>query len=85
MGKVGCQGLVARLRFCDTTAMAAHEITTPFATPERAADVLGVPKSRVSRLVRWAREASPSADSVKSRQERTHAKSATRKTAKKAG
>jgi hypothetical protein len=36
--------------------MAAQEITTPFATPERSADVLGVSKARATQLIRWARE-----------------------------
>jgi hypothetical protein len=36
--------------------MAAQEITTPFATPERSADVLGVSKARASKLIRWARK-----------------------------
>ena len=34
--------------------MAARHITTPFVTPERAADVLGVSKTRASKLIRWA-------------------------------
>jgi hypothetical protein len=38
--------------------MAAQEITTPFATPERAADVLGVSKTRAMKLIRWARQSS---------------------------
>ena len=43
-------------RFCNTWGMAAQGITTPFATPERAADVLGVSKALASKLIRWARE-----------------------------
>jgi hypothetical protein len=35
--------------------MAAQEITTPLATPERSADVLGVSKARTAKLIRWAR------------------------------
>jgi hypothetical protein len=80
----GAEVFAACLSFCHTFLMAAHEIRTPFATPERSGDVLGVSKSRVSRLVRWAREASPSAASVKDKQVRTHAKSSSRKAAKKA-
>jgi hypothetical protein len=41
--------------FCDTFNMAAI-ITAPFATPERAAEVLGVSKTRAAKLMRWARE-----------------------------
>jgi hypothetical protein len=80
---LSADGLVQRTQFCDTLTMAAQEITAPFATPERSADVLGVSKSRVSRLVRWAREASPDAAPVKGKQVRTYAKSAPRKAAKK--
>lgn len=36
--------------------MVAQEITTPFATPERSADVLGVSKGRATKLIRWARK-----------------------------
>jgi hypothetical protein len=35
--------------------MAAQRINSPFATPERSADVLGVPKARASRLIKLAR------------------------------
>jgi hypothetical protein len=35
--------------------MIAQRITSPFATPERSADVLGVPKTRAKRLIKLAR------------------------------
>jgi hypothetical protein len=37
--------------------MAAQVITTPFATPERVANVLGVSKTRANKLIQWARTA----------------------------
>lgn len=44
---------------CDTChtedEMTAQHITSPFATPERSADVLGVSKTRATKLIRWAR------------------------------
>jgi len=64
--------------------MAAQQITAPFATPERSADVLGVSKSRVVRLVRWAREVTPDSTSGKAKAINTYAKGAPRKAAKKA-
>jgi hypothetical protein len=45
--------------------MAAQEITTPFATPERAANVLGVSKTRASKLIRWARTAAAAGNGEK--------------------
>lgn len=41
---------------CHSGCMAAQRITAPFATPERSADVLGVPKRRANLLIRWAKK-----------------------------
>jgi hypothetical protein len=65
--------------------MAAEEITTPFATPERAADVLGVSKVRASKLIRWAAESASrsSLEKAGSSSKRSNGKAAIRKTATK--
>jgi hypothetical protein len=65
--------------------MPAQEITTPFATPERSADVLGVSKARTSKLIRWARESASrsSLEKAGSSSTRNDGKAALRKTASK--
>jgi hypothetical protein len=70
---------------CDTYKMAAQEITTPLATPERSADVLGVSKARTAKLIRWARESASRSllEKPGSSSARTNGKAALRKTASK--
>ena len=51
---------------CNTEYMTAQRITSPFATPERSADVLGVPKTRASKLIELARSAAARASSASS-------------------
>jgi hypothetical protein len=65
--------------------MAAQEITTPFATPERSADVLGVSKARATQLIRWARESASgsSLEKAGSSSIRNNGKATLRKTASK--
>ena len=68
--------------FRNTLRMAAQEITTPFATPERSADVLGVSKARATKLIRWAHEAASrsSLEKARSSSARSNPKAALRKT-----
>jgi hypothetical protein len=41
------------LYICDTWKVAARRITTPIASKERAADVLGVPGRERDKFIRW--------------------------------
>ena len=50
-----CKRIADFSRTCNTEYMTAQRITSPFATPERSADVLGVPKARANRLIKLAR------------------------------
>ena len=62
--------------------MAADKTIAPMMTPERAGEILGVPKSRVKRLVRWAEEAKDRSTS-RTKVSSAHGKVVTRKAAAK--
>jgi hypothetical protein len=82
LNKLDFEAIAGPKNNCHTKDMPAQRITSPFATPERSADVLGVSRKRASELIKLARSFASAGSTVTSRRSPKHEEAHIKKTAK---